>query len=41
MSEISPVASMGDTCLAHLIYSARACFINLESQQGPLVLLIY
>ena len=40
-SEISPVSSMGITSLAHLIYSARACFINLESRQGSLLLLIY
>lgn len=40
-SEISPVFSTGITALAHLIYSARACFINLESRQGSLLLLIY
>lgn len=40
-SEFSPVSSIGITSLAHLIYSARACFINLESWQGSLLLLIY
>lgn len=39
--EISPVSSAGITSLAHLIYSASACFINLESRQGSLLLLIY
>lgn len=39
--EISPVSSTGITSLAHLIYSASACFINLESRQGSLLLLIY